>query len=44
MLYLSVLEWAFGCFILAFVSWQIVWPLLQGRAPFSKKPKNGKGK
>jgi hypothetical protein len=43
MLYLQVLEWATGCFILAFVVWQIVWPLLRGRAPFSKNTK-GKGK
>jgi hypothetical protein len=36
MVFLRGLEWAFGCFILAYVSWQIVCPLLRGKKPFTK--------
>lgn len=34
MLFLRALEWAFGAFIIAFVLWQIVGPLLMGKLPF----------
>ena len=44
MFYLQVMEWAFGCFILAFVVWQIVWPLLNGETPFTKTSYKRKGK
>jgi hypothetical protein len=42
MILLRELEFAVGLFVVAFVAWQIVYPLLMGRRPFSKKsqPKN----
>lgn len=43
MVLLKAMEWAVGAFILAFVVWQIAWPLLCGQRPFTTvKPKGGK--
>lgn len=36
---LRVLEYAVSMFIIAFVSWQIIVPLLMGKTPFKKKGK-----
>jgi len=39
MVVLRVLEYAVGLFVVAYVSWQIIAPLLAGKNPFSKKGK-----
>lgn len=36
MLILKVAEFAVGTFCAVFVVWQIIWPLLCGRKPFTK--------
>ncbi len=50
MVLMKALEWAVGAFLVTFVVWQIAWPLLCGRAPFTgwgkshgeEKESNGK--
>jgi len=39
MLILRVMEYAVGLFVVAYVVWQIITPLLMGERPFSKKGK-----
>lgn len=34
MMYLKSLEWAFGAFLVVFVVWQIIAPLLRDEPPF----------
>jgi len=39
MLPLRSLEYAVALFVVAYVAWQIITPLLMGKKPFSKKGK-----
>lgn len=39
MVMLKVLEYAVGLFVVSYVIWQIITPLLTGKNPFSKKGK-----
>jgi hypothetical protein len=39
MIPLRSLEYAVGLFVVAYVAWQIIVPLLMGKKPFSKERK-----